>query len=200
MEGKHLAPFTLDAGPSTQRIGRQVAGRLLEAKPFDRCRIGYRDVASATNRLTLIAAMLPPGVVSTHTIFCLKSDLDEDAQWCLLALLNSIVANYLVRLQVTTHVTAALMSRVPVPRPAPDAREYQELARLARALAATGITDDSRDYADLNAIAASLYGLSPAQYARVLDTFPLLPAALRARCRAAMDHPMGPPSQALSKA
>ena len=58
---------------------------------------------------TLIAALLPAGVVSTHTVFCLKGSLGEQAQYCLLALLNSLVANYLVRLQVTTHVTSSLM-------------------------------------------------------------------------------------------
>ena len=42
----------------------------------------------------------------------------QPSQYCLLALLNSLVANYLVRLQVTTHVTTALMARLPVPRPA----------------------------------------------------------------------------------
>ena len=50
--------------------------------------------------------MLPANVVSTHTVFCLKTDLDERSQWCLLGLMNSLVANYLVRLNVTTHVTA----------------------------------------------------------------------------------------------
>jgi hypothetical protein len=41
--------------------------------------------------------MLPANAISTHTVFCLKSDLDEESQWCLLGLLNSLVANYLVR-------------------------------------------------------------------------------------------------------
>ena len=147
---------------------KKVAATLLDAAAFNRPRIAYRDIASATNRLTLIAAMLPRGVVSTHTVFTLKSDLDAESQWCLLALLNSLVANYLVRLQVTTHVTTALMSRLPVPRPARESRSFRRLGALARTLAASGITDESVAYAELNAIAARLYGISREQYAVVL--------------------------------
>lgn len=182
VEGKHLAPFQADVLRSTLRIRRKVAATLLDAAAFNRPRIAYRDIASATNRLTLIAAMLPRGVVSTHTVFTLKSDLDAESQWCLLALLNSLVANYLVRLQVTTHVTTALMSRLPVPRPARESRSFRRLGALARSLAASGITDESVAYAELNAIAARLYGISREQYAVVLKTFPLLPAQLREQC------------------
>ena len=55
-------------------IPLRVAAQLLNReRTFDRLRLAYRDVASATNRLTLIAALLPPGTVSTHTVFCLKN-------------------------------------------------------------------------------------------------------------------------------
>jgi hypothetical protein len=36
-----------------------------------RARLAYRDVASATNRLTLIAAVIPARAATTHTLFCL---------------------------------------------------------------------------------------------------------------------------------
>lgn len=183
VEGKQLAPFQLDLARSTQGIAREVASTLLDPNAsFDRPRIAYRDVASATNKLTLIAALLPEGVVSTHTLHCLKNALDELSQWCLLALMNSLVANYLVRMRVTTHVTTSLMSRVPVPRPQPRSAEFQRLVQLAQSLAVSGIADPSGDYAELNAIAARLYGVSRAQYALVLDSFPLIAAAQRDLC------------------
>jgi len=173
VEGKQLAPFRVDVSRSTHGILARTASR---------ARIAYREVASATNRLTLIAAMLPADVISTHTVFCLKSELDERSQWCLLALLNSLVANYLVRLNVTTHVTAALMSRLPVPKPASGSRAFVRLSGLAQSLASTGVTDDSRDYAELNSIAVDLYGVTTEQYAFILDSFPLLPKTLRDAC------------------
>ncbi len=182
VEGKCVEPFRLRSQTSATGILASTAAALLDpATTFRRWRLAYRDVASATNMLTLIAALLPPGVVSTHTLFCLKPRLGLSAQYCLLSLLNSLVANYLVRLQVTTHVTTALMARLPVPRPANDDRAFHELASLARSLERIGL--DGRDeYARLNALVAHLYGLTLPQYTHVVHTFPLLPETLRNAC------------------
>ena len=60
MEGKHLEPFRTLVDRSGAAIRAAAAARLLDrAATFDRLRLAYRDVASATNRLTLIAALLP---------------------------------------------------------------------------------------------------------------------------------------------
>ncbi len=118
-------------------------------------------------------------------MFCLKTDLDEPSQWCLLGLLNSLIANFLVRVNVTTHVTAALMSRLPVPKPPRDSRVFERLVTLARSLASTGIDSNATAYAELNAIAADLYGVTTDQYAFILDSFPLLAKTLRDACLAA---------------
>jgi hypothetical protein len=126
--------------------------------------------------------MLPRGTVSTHTLFCLKSALDARSQWCLLALMNSLVANYLVRLQVTTHVTTSLMARLPVPRPAVASLAFKRLIDLAKRLAKTGTGGNGAEYAELNAIAASLYELTFDDYAHIVETFPLLPKSQRELC------------------
>jgi hypothetical protein len=184
VQGKQLAPFRADLDRSTLGIPIQTAATLIDrAGSFDRDRIAYRDVASATNKLTLIAAMLPAGALSTHTVFVLKTVLDEESQWALLGLLNSLVANYLVRVNVTTHVTTAIMSRLRVPKPSP--RIGADLARLSRRLAVAGITEPSDDYAALNAIAARLYGVSRDEFAAILESFPLIAKAQRERCLAA---------------
>ncbi len=185
IEGKHVEPFRACVDRATQAVAAAIAATLLDRdSTFDRDRIAYRDVASATNRLTLIAGLLPAGTVSTHTLFCLKTPLGIDRQYCLLGLLNSLAANYLVRLQMTTHVTVALMARLPVPKPPSDSPELRTLATLARTLEHTGIDDDHDSYARLNAIAARLYGLTRDQYLHVLSTFPLLQQGLRDRCAA----------------
>jgi hypothetical protein len=186
VEGKHLRPFQAAVDETTSAIPRAVAGRLIDAgSSFARTRLAYRDVASATNTLTLIAALLPPHTLSTHTVFCLKTPLDTPDQWCLLALLNSLVANYLVRLNVTTHVTTALMARLPVPRPSRGSRAFDELVTLAKTLSDKGIAAAPDTYGRLNAIVAKLYGLSAGQYEHVVESFPLLSADLRARCKTA---------------
>jgi hypothetical protein len=179
IEGKHLEPFRARVSATTMVISIDAATRLLDpTRTFQRARLAYRDVASATNRLTLIAARLKAGTISTHTVFCSKDTLDPDDQYCLLALLNSLVANYLVRLRVTTHVTTAVMARLPVPRPSSDSDDYQALATLARELEGTGVDAPHAPYARLNAIAARVYGLTRPQYQHILGTFPLLPRAL----------------------
>ncbi len=181
VEGKQLAPFQFDLSRSTFAIPRKVAASLLDASAtFGRSRVAYRDVASATNKLTLIAAMLPAGVVTTHTVFCQKTSLPDEEQWCVLGLMNSLVANYLVRLQVTTHVTTALMARLPVPKPAPESRA--RIAALSRALAETGIDAAPDAYAAINALAAREYGVSHDEYAHIVASFPLLPGGLRDAC------------------
>jgi hypothetical protein len=181
VEGKHVRPFGVD----TARITTFLPGSRADARVGTRCafpRVCYRDVASATNRLTLIAAVLPAGVVSTHTLFCAKDPLGLSDAWCLTALLNSLVANYLVRLQMTTHVTTTLMARLPVPRPAAGTVAHDTLVGCAGDLAAcASIEDNVAAYARLNAVAASLYGLNADEYAHVVSTFPLLPESLRTR-------------------
>ncbi len=181
VEGKLLSPFQVAVNQARLGITARAAARLIDAAQLRRARIGYRDVASATNKLTLIAAMLPAGTVSTHTVFVAKTPLDEDSQWCLLGLLNSLVANYLVRLRVTTHVATATMAQLPVPRPVTGSAAFADLVSLSQGLAETGIDRGTDDYARLNAIAARLYGLTADQFADVLATFPLLAPDLRQR-------------------
>ena len=194
IEGKHLAPFQVDISAATQAVPRATAASLIDpSASFERARIAYRDVASATNRLTLIAGLLPKGALSTHTVFVLKTPLALDAQWCLLGLLNSLVANYLVRLSVTTHVTTALMARLPVPRPPDGSVTFREMAALARGLANTGIEAAPEAYARLNAIVSCLYGLSGEHYAQVVASFPLLPQSIRDRCLAVSSSPARTP-------
>jgi hypothetical protein len=180
IEGKHLEPFRVRSERSRLAIPSHVAEALLDRnRTFGRLRIAYRDVASATNRLTLIAAMLPPGIVSTHTVFCQKNALSTRHQYCLLALLNSLVANFLVRLQVTTHVSSSLMLRLPVPHPRGHDPRFRDLARLAQSLARTGVDADEQSYVQINSISAALYGLTTSQYEHVVGTFPLLSERLR---------------------
>lgn len=188
VEGKLLSPFRVDVDAATLGIEATTAATLMDAAAFRRARIAYRDVASATNKLTLIAAMLPPGTVSTHTVFVLKTPLDEDSQWCLLGLLNSLVANYLIRLRVTTHVTTATMARLPVPRPIAGEPAFDALVSLSRTLALSRIDDAPDDYARLNAVAAQLYGLTADQFGYVLGTFPLIAGAVRERCVARFEQ------------
>jgi hypothetical protein len=182
LEGKQIEPFK--AFPERSRL--ELASESATSRRVPRrARLAYRDVASATNRLTLIAAVIPPRAVTTHTLFCLKTQLPVDSQHVLCALLNSFVANYLVRLRVNTHVTASLLSRLPVPFLTGRHPEYERLAALSRRLsAAVSPAEETQEYAELQAIVARLYAISREDFAHILDTFPLVAAETRANALA----------------
>jgi hypothetical protein len=182
VEGKQIEPFRANLQSARYSIGVETAGRLLDPARFHRRRLAYRDVASATNQRTLIAAVLPDGCVSTHTVFCLRTPLPAGDQHVLCGLFNSFVVNYLVRLRVTTHVTTAVVAALPIPRRGDAPRVFQELAGLARLLARRA---DAAASARLQALVAGLYQLSIDEFEHVLTTFPLIAnpereAALRA--------------------
>jgi len=131
-------------------------------------------VASATNRLTLIAAVVPAGAATVHTLFCQRGVAGARDQWFLCAILNSFVANYLVRLRVTTHVTAGILARLPVPRPAGDAPVLHHLADMAKTLSSLDQPEESELYARLQGAVARLYGLTEEELRHMLATFPLI--------------------------
>ena len=172
VEGKHLDPFHARLGTVAYRISAAEAQRRLPSNAYLRPRLAYRDVASATNRATLIAAVLPGGCVSTHTVFCLRTRLPLEAQHFLCGMFNSLVVNYLVRLRVSTHVTTAIAERLPIPTREQVPSAFGTIAALARLLARRV---DRAAFGRLNALVAKLYQLSHADLTHVLATFPLLP-------------------------
>jgi hypothetical protein len=178
VEGKQIQPFVVDITASRSRIPAPAAARLLgTAGSFTRPRLAYRDVASATNRLTLISAIIPANVVTTHTLFCLKGNVSLEIQQFLCGIFNSFVANYLVRTRVGTHVTVAVIERLPVPKPSVQSSVFGRVAALSTALAAD--PSDSASAAQLQACVARLYGLTASEFSHILDTFPLVPVTDR---------------------
>jgi hypothetical protein len=178
IEGKQIDAFRVLLDSCRFELTESACSRLRVPR---RARLAYRDVASATNRLTLIAAVVPPEAVTTHTLFCLKNHSPAADQRVLCALLNSFVANYLIRLRVHTHVTVALVSRLPVPVVRLGHPRFARLASLAGSLmTSTCPVDDMPEYAELQAIAAELYGLTEGELEHVLSTFPLIASESKA--------------------
>ena len=164
----------------TRFIPPDAARRLLGDAVLRRPRLAYRDVSSATNRLTLIAAVVPPACVTVHTLFCLRTPLSPRSQSYLCGILNSLVANFLVRFWVSSHVTTAIVGRLPVPRADPASRAFLRISSLAARLARSGDPVADAAYPRLQGEVARLYGLSQAEFERILDTFPLLDSGMKA--------------------
>ncbi len=169
VEGKQIDPFRVDLDRSRHQLKNSAPDRIPR-----RARLAYRDVASATNRLTLIAAIIPARAVTTHTLFCLKRPLALDAQHVLCGLLNSYVANYLVRFRVNTHVTASLISRLHVPFINATDPAFARIRTLVRELLKVRDAEETEAYAQLQAVVAGLYGLTSRDLEHVLSTFPLI--------------------------
>ncbi|HWK11214.1 MAG TPA: N-6 DNA methylase [Vicinamibacterales bacterium] len=182
LEGKLIAPFEVDAERATAFISSADAERALGGRPFARPRLGYREVAASSNRLTLIAAIIPAMSVTTHTIFCLKTSLPAEAQWFLCGVFNSLVANYLIRLRGGTHVPAAVIHRLPVPCPPMGDSRVRDIARLAERMSHRKTLEDE---AELNARAADLYQIDAPDLTHVLSTFPLVEDGLKSAIAAA---------------
>ena len=185
LEGKHIEPFRVHVDRSTLESLTHARTAARRRHHFLRARLAYRDVASSTNRLSLIAAVFRPGVVTTHSLFCLKTQaLGQTIRRFLCAMLNSYVANYLVRQVMTTHLGSATVEALRVPKPRYDSPAFEE-HRRAGAPAEPSARWSSRHYARLQALAAACYGLTVDEFAHVLDTFPLIDAAER---RAALNE------------
>jgi len=183
VEGKQIDPFRVSVERSRYQLTRSAPDRVPR-----RARLAYRDVASATNRLTLIAAIIPGRAVTTHTLFCLKTPLPLEGQHVLCGLLNSYVANYFVRFRVNTHVTVSLVSRLPVPLLHLGEPLFTELATLVRALLnGAAPAEEMEEYAHLQALVAHLYGCSSDELEHLLSTFPLVPERIRLRVLSRFD-------------
>jgi hypothetical protein len=202
LEGKHIGRFSVTIAP-TLRIERGTALRLLPDGRFDAPRLGYRDVSGVANSRSLIASLVPAGVVTTHTVFCLRTPLPLEHQHFLCGLFNSFVLNAIVRLLMGSHITTGLIEDLPVPPWRGDNRD-RLIALLAAELADR--PGDGKMEAALEAHVACRYSLDAAHFAHLLEGFPLVPADQRARAEASlrmMRKPCGssidPPQQGNEK-
>ncbi|MBI2833332.1 MAG: N-6 DNA methylase [Acidobacteria bacterium] len=174
VEGKQLEPFAASLRMVRYGMAERTARALLgRGSGFTRRRLAYRDVASPTNRLTLIAAIVPARAVTTHTVFCLQSELSDEQQAYLCGVLNSFVANYLVRPRVTTHVSVAVIERLPMPRFPSGDPVATTIAKLA-AMLSMRPAERAALSGQLQGLVARLYGLTDTEFQHVLGTFPLV--------------------------
>jgi hypothetical protein len=179
LEGKHITPFEVDASNARHRIMPAAAERAIGSGRIDRARLAYRDVSGVANRFSLIAAVVPAGVVTSHTLFCLRNPLPLEQQHYLAALFNSFVLNAIVRLFMGQHVTTRLVEDLPAPRWT-GAPEQVRLARLAASRARLGPRGalDAR----LQSGVARAYGLTRLELEDLLSGVPHAGAAVRQRC------------------
>lgn len=99
---------------------------------YDRYRIGFCDVASPTNERTLVAALIPSGVVCGHkvpTIVFEGGGALDYALW--LGLANTFVMDFLARMKVSLSMTYTVLDSLPFVR----SLEPEDVAFVARRVA-----------------------------------------------------------------
>lgn len=154
-------------------------------------RVAWRDVASATNERSAIAAVLPPRTAAKHTSLTIWGGLLSIPKVLALAsLFSSFCFDYLVRFMGKTHLTYAAVNSIPapphralehlVPLTAEVVCQNQEFDQLWGTICAERPRPSLVSWelaerrAQLDAEVAAAYGLSLGQYAAVLCTFPNL--------------------------
>lgn len=82
--------------------------------------LAYKDVTSATNVRTMIAAFLPPsGVMNSAPLVCVGDAVDRQLECCLLANLNSFVLDFVARQKVGgVHLNFFIVEQLPIFPPA----------------------------------------------------------------------------------
>jgi hypothetical protein len=112
----------------SQRIPDKVLTR------YQQYRIGFCDVASPTNERTLVATLIPPGVLCGHKVPTIE--FKSGAGWSYaawLAVANSFTLDFLARKKVSLSMTYTILDSLPFPRlSADDPRVRFLVARVAR--------------------------------------------------------------------
>ena len=166
-----------------------------QAMPYQRYRLAYRAIARNTDSRTLIATILPKNSFYGHSLNASKEPVDELVHLYLLAVLNGLAFDYILRQMVSSNLTMFFIYQCPVPRlDKSDLHFATIIQRAARLICTTPEFDDlaksvglkshqdgatdpherARLRAELDGLVAHLYGLSEAEFAHILGTFPLV--------------------------
>ncbi len=176
-------------------------------------RATFRDIAGATDERSVIAAMLPPGVLCGHTLSVERTPARRPnaAALILVAVMNSFPFDWMLRQKSATHVSLYLLAGLAVP-PLNES-EQQFLAHGALRLVCNheayaplwceqlgtrppphwpAVADEEARWqlrAAMDAVVARSYGLTRADYAAILAGFSHRSApASPALCLAAFDE------------
>ena len=151
--------------------------------------LAWRDIARSTDERTLIVTVLPATYAVGHTAGLMIPQVDDQHAACLLALLNSLVVDYVERIkQAGVHASLFYLKQLPILPPeafAPAdidfiASRVAQLTRTADDINAVWLTDypaysfqEPRKRlqirAELDAYIAKMYGLTREELQYILD-------------------------------
>lgn len=175
-EGKNIDQFLVGTKPVRWWLSVAAAEKKYGKKPRAEATLVFRETASNTNERTCIAAVLPMESAGSHTLS--GAIPDKVSPETAAAVLNSICFDFALRLRTAgTHISFTYMR----PMPVPAAGVARALPSLPSRLSWRDRTEHITDRHDLwphlweiNRAVAEAYGLDADDFARILDTFPVM--------------------------
>lgn len=150
----------------------------------DMLRVGFCDIAGQTNERSLMASLVPAGVVCGNKVptILFPDDPSEDRLLVWVAIANSFVFDWMLRRVLTTTVNYFLLQSVPMPKLVKDGLPWKKLANAARELRTLDSAGTTRDTyermaqlrGEIDAEVAVAYGLELQDMELVLQDFPIL--------------------------
>lgn len=147
----------------------------------ERSRVGFCDITGQTNERTMLAALVPSGVICGNKVPTLLFEDDHsglDRAFAFLGIANSHVFDWLLRRTVTTTVNYFILDSVPFPALLPSSLLTTRISQLARKLVESQhrlpgwVKAEIRAEIDLRV--ANAYGVTADQLAIMFEDFPLL--------------------------
>ena len=142
-------------------------------------RAGFCDITGQTNERTVLAAIIPAGVICGNkvpTIVFEDSVLSEKLKYAWVGIANSFCFDWLTRLVCTTSLNFFILDSIPIPADRSAVPAIMEIAKIVKKFAeieetrVNGIPQKQR--ALIEALVLRLYGMSSADAQLVLSTFP----------------------------
>ena len=143
----------------------------------DGARAGFCDITGQTNERTVLAALIPSGVVCGNKVPTIDFASDSQA-YAWVGIANSFVFDWLARRAVTTTLNFFILRSVAVPMWDASNSAFTSIAAAARSLADIeheghdrGFWDVARLRARIEVMSARLYGVSAADFDQILRDF-----------------------------
>ena len=184
--------YWVDAAAGRARVlGRTPdTGQML---PYQQYRLAYRAIARSSDTRTLIVSVLPANVFCGNSLNVDRSRMTSENTLFVMALLDSIVVDYRLRMSVSANLNTFFIYQLPVPRLSTTDPHFKRLVRRAAQLVCTtpafdalaqaaGLeghrilndTERNRLRAEVDGLVANLYGLTNEEFDHILSTFPLI--------------------------
>lgn len=102
---------------------------------MNRMRVGFCDITGQTNERSMLAALVPPGVICGNKVPTITfADDDPSRLFLWLAIANSVPFDWMLRRVVTTTVNYFVLLSLPLPSMQPDGLPARRLATAAKTL------------------------------------------------------------------